>query len=270
MSEREDLDLGTERLLAHIEGGAGWMTYNNPARHNALSLEMQQAVPRAMERFASDDRVRVVVVRGAGDQAFISGADISEFETQRSSSRSRKGFDETFSEATRSYLRLEKPIVAMIQGYCLGGGLATALLADIRIASSDARFGIPAARLGLGYGYEGIQTLVSLVGPAFAQEILLSARRFSAEEAHGMGLVNRVVPKSELAEAVQELAGRMAENAPLTMRAAKFAIRQTQRNPEQRDLDACRRLVEECFRSDDYVEGRRAFMEKRTPAFKGR
>ena len=264
------LKLDTERMIAEIEDGIGWVTYNNPKRLNAISLEMTEALPSIFDTFEARDDVRVVVIRGAGERAFVSGADISEFEKNRSSEENRRIFDEKGKIAAARMEALTKPIIAMIQGYCIGGGLMTALRADIRIASEDAQLGIPAARLGLGYGYGGVTALVHLVGPAMANEILFSARRFSADEALRMGLVNRVVARSALESAVLDLARSIADNAPLTVRAAKFAIRQCTRDPDARNLDEAARLAEACFRSEDYVEGRRAFMEKRRPVFRGR
>ena len=264
------IELNTNRMIAEIDDGIGWVIYNNPKRLNAVSLEMTEALPVIFDTFEERDDVRVVVMRGAGERAFISGADISEFEKNRSSEESRRIFDEKGKIAAARIDALTKPIIAMIRGYCIGGGLMTALRADIRIASEDAQFGIPAARLGLGYGYSGVAPLVDLVGPAAANEILFSARRFSADEALRMGLVNRVVAGSALEPAVVELARSIAGNAPLTVRAAKFAIRQCARDPDARDLGEAARLVEACFRSEDYAEGRKAFMEKRRPAFRGR
>ena len=187
------LELQTERMIAEIQDGIGWVTFNNPKRLNAVSLEMTEALPTIFDTFEERDDVRVVVMRGAGERAFISGADISEFEKNRSSEETRRIFDDKGKLAAARMEAFTKPIIAMIRGYCIGGGLTTALKADIRIASEDAQFGIPAARLGLGYGYGGLTPLVALVGPAAANELLFSARRFSADEALTMGLVNRVV-----------------------------------------------------------------------------
>ena len=263
------LELATDRMIAEKSDGIGWITYNNPERLNAMSLEMQEAIPTILEDFSKDDAVRAVVLRGAGDKAFVSGADISEFETRRATAEQRKHFDAASARAGRALATLEKPLIAMIQGFCLGGGVAVALASDIRIASEDASFGIPAARLGLGYGFGGIQALTNLVGPAWTAEILFSARRFTAEEALRMGLVNRVVPRPELEPAARELAGLIAANAPLTVRAAKATVREAMKDPDRRDLERSERLVRECFESRDYVEGRRAFMEKRKPLFRG-
>jgi len=263
------MDTGTERMLAHVEGGIGWMTYNNPARLNAMSYEMQLAVPRILGAFASDPDVHVVVVRGAGDRAFVSGADISEFSEKRTTVAARADYDEALAAAWASWPKVEKPIIAMIRGYCIGGGLLTAMNADIRIAADDSQFGVPAAKLGLGYQYGGVEQLMSLVGPSWTAEILFSARRLSADEARHIGLVNRVVPVDELEATVRELAGLIAANAPLTVQACKAAIREARKDPAHRDLDAVERMVEVCFRSDDYLEGQAAFAEKRAPNFKG-
>ena len=266
----ERIELPTTKIVARIEDGVGWLTYNNPERRNALALEMQEASALVLWRFQEDDAVRVVVLRGAGDRAFVSGADISEFKKLRTTVEARKRYDEAGRETGRAFGALEKPLIAMIRGYCLGGGLATALNADLRIASEDSTFGIPAGRLGVGYGFAGIKVLVDLVGPSRTSEILLTARRFNAAEALHMGLVDRVTSVDDLEATVRDLAGRMAVNAPLTLRAAKFAIRQATKDPERRDLDRAKLLVEECFRSDDYIEGRSAFLEKRPPRFRGR
>jgi enoyl-CoA hydratase/carnithine racemase len=258
------IPLGTDQLIAEAEEGIGWLTFNRPERHNALSQEMVRALPEALERFGASDEVRVVVMKGAGDKAFVSGADISEFD-QKGAPGAQSG------NAPRWKLgNLEKPLLAMIRGYCIGGGLATALSADIRIAADDAQFGIPAARLGLGYPFAGVKSLVDLVGTANANEILFSARRFDAEEALRMGLVNRVVPCTQLDSAVRELAGQICANAPLTLKASKVAIQHAARDPQDRDLKLCNRLLQDCFESEDFAEGKLAFAQKRAPEFKGR
>ena len=257
-------------MLARIEGGVGWMTYNNPARLNAMSLDMVEAVPVILDHFERSDAVRVAVVTGAGGRAFVSGADISEFGEKRTAADARAHYDNVAAAAGRAWVGFSKPIIAMIRGYCIGGGLLTALQADIRIATEGSQFGVPAARLGLGYGYGGVEKLVHLVGPAWAAEILFSARRLNHDDALRAGLVNRVVPDGELETQVAELAATIAGNAPLTVKALKAALRETGRDPAKRDLDSVNALVEACFRSEDYREGQAAFMEKRTPDFKGR
>ena len=264
------LELETPYMLARIEDGVGWMTFNNPDRRNAMKMEMNRAIVTILDVFERTDAVRVVVMHGAGEQAFVSGADISEFETHRSTPEGRAEFDRVSADAGRAFTELTKPLIAMIRGFCMGGGLATALQADLRVAADDGRFGIPAARLGLGYGFAGIDKLTHIVGPTMAAEIMLTARRFTADEAHHMGLVNRVVPAAELEATVSELASTIAANAPLTVKAAKACVRETFVAPEKRDLAHLAELVETCFLSRDYQEGRRAFMEKRTPDFEGR
>jgi enoyl-CoA hydratase len=261
---------GTDKLLVHLSGPVAILTFNNPAKRNALSGDIRAALPGALEALQADPQVRVIVVTGAGDRAFVSGADISEFGEQRTSPAGRAEFDASMAAIGRAWASLDKPAIAMIRGFCMGGGLLTALEADIRIAAEDSQFGIPAARLGLGYGFGGVTTLMNLVGPARTAEILFSARRFSAAEALQMGLVNRVVPAAELADHVMTLAADIAANAPLTVAAAKAAIREASRPSDRRDLARVEAMVEACFRSQDYLEGQRAFAEKRPPVFTGR
>jgi enoyl-CoA hydratase len=263
------VETGTEKMLAHVEGGIGWMTYNNPARLNAMSYDMQLAVPRILGAFTSDPDVHVIVVRGAGEKAFVSGADISEFSDKRTTVAARADYDDALAAAWGSWRLVDKPIIAMIRGYCIGGGLLTAMKTDIRIAAEGSQFGIPAAKLGLGYAYGGVEELFALVGPSWTAEILFSARRLSADEALRIGLVNRVVPVAELEAQVRELAATIAGNAPLTLRACKAALREAQREPAKRELEAVERMVEACFRSEDYLEGQAAFADKRPPRFRG-
>jgi len=266
---RQDLPLGTGRVLAAIEDGIGWLTFNHPQRRNALSLDMWQAIAQAAHAFAQDAGVRVVVMHGAGGKAFASGADISEFETQRANAEQKAQYGLIAAQGYQALARLDKPLIAMIDGYCVGGGLALALTADLRLASETSRLGIPAARLGLGYDYEGLATLARLVGPSVAKDMLFSARLLDAHEALRVGLVNRVLPPPQLEPAVHDYARSVAGNAPLTVRAAKAALRLFENGAPAPDTHAIARLVEQCFDSEDYREGRRAFMEKRTPVFKG-
>ena len=265
-----NIETGTERLLAHKDGAIGWLTFNNPERRNAVSLDMWQGIPRALEAFEADAEVRVIVLRGAGDKAFVSGADISQFERERGDQAANKVYSESAAIATRALEKLTKPAIAMIRGFCMGGGLVIALSCDLRIASDDSKFGIPAAKLGLGYGYEGVQRLVEVVGPTLTSEILFTARQFTATDALAMGLVNRVSSVEELERVVQEYAAMISANAPLTLRAAKLAIKQTLQDPARRKLDEVRAAVATCFDSEDYAEGRRAFAEKRKPRFQGK
>lgn len=266
----DPVETGTDKLLAWVQDGVGWLVFNNPARRNALSLEMSGAVPGVLDVFDRRRDVAVVVMTGAGDRAFVSGADISEFGEQRTSPEARARYDDAAAAANRAWEALDKPLLAMIRGYCMGGGLLTALRADIRLAAAGSQFAIPAARLGVGYGLSGVERLLALVGPAWTAEILFSARRLSADEAVRIGLVNRVVAPEALSDEVRALAGAIAANAPLTVRACKVAIAEAQRAPDQRGAARVEALVEACFRSADYVEGQRAFLEKRPPRFEGR
>lgn len=264
------MQLETDKMIARKEGGIGWMIFNAPERRNAVSYEMWQAIPKILNAFAEDDDVRVVVMRGEGGKAFVSGADISQFGEKRATAEAVATYNLVTAAAHEAMTGLEKPLIAMIQGFCIGGGVAVALDADIRIASEDAQFGIPAARLGLGYGFDGIKALMDLVGPSYAKEIFFTAKRFTAAEAQMMGLVNRVVPAAQLEETVLDYARTITENAPLTIRAVKAAVAEGLKNPDERDLGRVERLVKDCFASQDYVEGRTAFMEKRKPVFRGR
>jgi enoyl-CoA hydratase/carnithine racemase len=263
------IETGTEKLLAEVRDGVARVTFNQPAKRNALSVEMRAALPKLLQSLQDDPDVRVVVLTGAGQEAFISGADISEFGQQRTTPESRAEYDRTAGDSGRAWQALEKPVIAMIRGFCMGGGLLTALQADIRIASDDARFGIPAGRLGLGYGFAGVDALAQVVGAGWAAEILFSARRLSAAEALQAGLVNRVVPGERLEAEVSELAWAIRDNAPLTVAALKSALREWRREPAKRDLARVAQQVEACFRSNDYREGQRAFAEKRRPKFTG-
>jgi enoyl-CoA hydratase/carnithine racemase len=246
------------------------MTFNQPEKHNAMSVEMWSGVAEILDDFACDPAIRVVVMTGAGTRAFVSGADISQFEQQRSGANGQQAYDAMTLEGRRKLGSFGKPTIAMIRGYCLGGGLAIAMQADLRIASSDSQFGIPAARLGIAYGFEGLRRLVSLVGPAHARMILYTGDRMDANEAYRIGLVNRVVPAEDLESNVFGLAERIAANAPLSVTASKIAIDQVLLDPNDRDLEKLRRATAACFDSEDYREGRAAFMEKRKPQFTGR
>lgn len=264
------LELATDKMIGEIEDGVGWITFNNPARRNAISHEMRHALIAILDAFERDDAVRVVVLKGAGDKAFVAGSDISEFKQKRANPELAAEYEAVSKRVAVAYDGLTKPLIAMIHGACLGGGINTALQADLRVAADDATFGIPAARLGLAYNYPGLKKVVETVGPSRALEMLFTARRFSAQEALQIGLVNEVVPRERLEARVREIAAMIADNAPMSVRAAKLMVREAMKDPDKRDLDLCAALVKECFASEDYQEGRTAFMEKRKPAFKGR
>ena len=259
----------TDKVLSRKDGCVGSLIFNNPERRNAVSLDMWAAASRIMEDFANDDDVRAVVISGAGAKAFVSGADISRFESERANEEAQARYSAIVAKANDLIYAFPKPTIAMIRGYCLGGGLGLAVCCDLRIASDDSRFGIPAAKLGVGYGFVGIKRLAVLVGPSFTKEIFYTARQFDAAEALAMGLVNRVVPGEKLETYVKDYTDTISANAPLTVNAVKFIVNQTAVDPDKRDLDHCAALVKRCFDSDDFIEGRRAFMEKRKPAFTG-
>ncbi len=260
----------TDNMLWRKQGHIGVMVFNNPQRHNAVSLAMWERMSRILADFEADEDIRAIVLTGAGTKAFVSGADISRFEDERASKEAVARYNATTARSIADLANHPKPTLAMIRGYCIGGGLAIALSCDIRIASSSARFALPAAKLGLGYDYPGLKHFVEIVGPSFAKEIFFTARQFDAEEARAMGLVNRVAPDGELESFVKGYSEMIAANAPLTLKAAKFAIAEALKDESHRDLARCSALVQQCFQSRDYEEGRRAFMEKRKPAFQGR
>lgn len=264
------MKLATEKILAEADGEIGWLTFNQPERRNAMSMEMWQGVGDAMEAFQADEAIRVVVMRGAGGKAFVSGADISEFDAHRASAEQKRHYAAINARGNRALHVFDKPLLAMIQGFCIGGGLAVALTADIRIATPESVFGIPAAKLGLGYEYPGLAGLARLVGPSVARDILFSARFLPADEALRVGLINRIVPVEQLEPEVRAYAALIARNAPLTVRAAKAALDEWEKEPATRDLARVDALVNACFDSEDYAEGRRAFAEKRPPQFHGR
>jgi enoyl-CoA hydratase/carnithine racemase len=261
----------TPKLLLEKDGPLGWIIFNQPEKRNAVSLEMWQLMPEYVGDLAKDEAIRVVILRGAGDQAFVAGADISQFQERRRNMADQEEYSRISAQGQDALATLAKPLLAMIHGYCVGGGVGIAITCDLRIAADDARFGIPAARLGLGYHYRGMEKLMHLVGPARTKEIFFTARTdFSAQDALRMGLVNQVVPKAELEDFTRTYALTMARNAPLTLRSAKATVEQLQRPPDQRDLVLLDRLMADCFNSQDYQEGVRAFSEKRRPEFQGR
>ena len=259
----------SDKMISRRDGQVGYVIFNNPERHNAVSLEMWATVAEILQDFAKDPDVRVVVLTGAGGKAFVSGADVSKFESERASLDATKVYNATVERANTGVYDFPKPTIAMIRGYCIGGGVGLAACCDLRIASANSRFAVPAAKLGLGYSFNGLKRLIDIVGPAFAKEIFFTARQFDTEEARIMGFVNRIVPEAELETYVKTYADTIAANAPLTVKAAKFIANEVMKDESKRDLARCAELVEQCFASRDYTEGRRAFMEKRKPAFTG-
>jgi enoyl-CoA hydratase/carnithine racemase len=258
------------KILQSIADGVGIITFNNPEKRNAMSLDMWEGLGTALVELRDDPEVRVVIMVGAGDKAFVSGADISQFEKTRHNAEASEEYSKK-SAAQRALLAdYPKPTIACIRGFCLGGGMQVAMLADIRIASENSQFGIPAAKLGIAYGYDGLKHLVSLVGPSWARLIMYTGMRIDSTEALRIGLVDRVVPDTELWNATSEIARTISGNAPLAIKAAKITIAQILKDPDKRDMDAIKAIGTACMDSEDFREGRQAFMEKRKPQFKGR
>lgn len=258
------------RITARKDGGIGWLIFDNPAQRNAITFDMWRQAGEVLDDFERDDLIRVAILTGAGDKSFAAGADISEFSgTMSRGEQARASFAAT-DIGRKRFSSFKKPLIAMIQGYCIGAGLAIATRADIRIAADNASFAIPAARLGLGYIYETTRLLYGLVGPAHAKDILLSGRRFTSADALRMGLVNQVVPVAELEAATRAYAAQLEANAPLSMQSSKFTLNELQKDPADRDLASIEALCWACYDSADFIEGRQAFLEKRRAHFSGR
>jgi enoyl-CoA hydratase len=258
------------KILQSVTDGVGVITFNNPAKRNAMSLDMWEGLGNALIELRDNDDVRVVIMVGAGDKAFVSGADISQFEKVRHNAAASEEYSKK-SEAQRALLaNYPKPIIACIRGFCLGGGMQVAMAADIRVASDNSQFGIPAAKLGIAYGYDGLRHLVSLVGPSWARLIMYTGMKIDAAEALRIGLVDRVSPDAELWDATMEIARTISGNAPLAIKAAKITIAQVLKDPDKRDMAAIKQVGTDCMDSADFREGRQAFMEKRKPKFTGK
>lgn len=258
------------RLSVEVEGAVGWLVFSNPARRNAVTVGMWEAIPPALERLAADAAVRVVAVRGAGDAAFISGADVSEFDARRSDADALAHYDRIAREAQEALYHFAKPTLAMVRGPCYGAGVSLAVCCDLRIAAAGARFAIPAGKLGLGYRAAGVKKLMDLIGSARTLDLFYGGEPIDAERALAIGLVEHVVADVGLADFVAAYCQRVAASAPLTLKAVKAAAREIARAGDGYDHDLCERLVQDCFASEDYAEGRRAFREKRKPVFRGR
>ena len=270
MANPPTYESSTERVKTWLEGPVLHIRFNNPAKHNALSVDMWEAVPRLLRTAQDDDRVRLVVFSGAGEKAFVSGADISQFEDMRAAREAVSRYEAMAEEALMSIHDFTKPTLACIRGYCIGGGVNVAISCDIRIAAEDAVFSIPAARLGLGYRYSAMKNLVDLIGPGAAKDLFFTARRIDAGEAKALGLVTRVSAPAALDKLLAEYTDAIAENAPLTIAAGKAITREILKPSPELDQALCASLIRGCFESADYTEGRTAFMQKRKPVFAGR
>ena len=259
-----------QKIYGRREGAVGHLVFNNPAKLNAVSLDMWDAFVGILKDYEKDPDVRCVVVSGAGGKAFVSGADISKFESERANAEAQVRYDAISKEGYESLYNLSKPTIAKITGYCIGGGMNLAACCDLRFCNEGARFGVPAAKLGLGYGFLRIERLSRIVGLPRAMEFLFTARQYSSKEAYEMGLVNGVAPEGELDALVAQTTDAISQNAPLTIALAKAAAREIAKPESLQDHKKLEAMAEACFNSDDFKEGRRAFMEKRRPAFKGR
>jgi enoyl-CoA hydratase len=258
------------KILQSVADGVGVITFNNPDKRNAMSLDMWEGFGHALADMRDDPAVRVVVLVGAGDKAFVSGADISQFEKNRHNAEASEEYSKK-SAAQRALLAAyPKPTIACIRGFCLGGGLQVAMMSDMRFAATNSQFGIPAAKLGIAYGYDGLKNLVSLVGPSWARLLMYTGMRIDSAEAVRIGLVDRVLPDTELWNATMEIARTISNNAPLAVHAAKVTIAQVLKDPDARDMDSIKQAGIDCMDSEDFREGRRAFMEKRKPKFTGK
>ena len=257
-------------LKTSIDGAVATILFSNPAKMNAMSYDMWHAVPKVFAELDANPAVRVIVCAGEGEKAFISGADISQFEKLRGTVQAQIEYNTAVEQAYGAPTLCSKPVVARIRGICIGGGLGFAAACDLRICSDDSIFRMPAARLGLGYSPAGVRRFMNVLGAANTTDIFMSARKFDAKEALRMGFVSKVVTVQELDKAVADYCKMVGENAPLTVAAAKFAVQQWQKSEPERDLAKAMKMVETCFASEDHKEGRKAFMEKRTPAFHGK
>ncbi|MCC7227007.1 MAG: enoyl-CoA hydratase/isomerase family protein [Burkholderiaceae bacterium] len=257
-------------ILVSKKGAVGTITISNPTKMNAMSVQMWTDLPKAIREFDQDPEIRVIVITGQGEKAFVSGADISQFDDVRNSADQQQRYEDAVSSSMEAPVDCRKPVIAKIRGYCFGGGLGLAAACDIRICTSDATFRMPAARLGLGYGAHGVKRFTDLLGLANATDIFVTARRIDAPDALRMGFVSRVVEQSELDAVVDQYTTLIAENAPLTVAASKYTIRQVCAHAEEQDLKGAEEMVLKCFASEDFKEGRAAFLEKRPAQFKGR
>jgi enoyl-CoA hydratase len=259
----------TKKMLSRVEEGVGYITFNNPEKHNAVSIEMWDALEKILDEFRSSKDIRVIVLNGAGGKSFVSGADISKFDKERSSKEAVLSYNKRTQKVYELLETFPKPTIAMIDGYCIGGGLNLAVCCDIRICSEKSKFAMPAAKLSLGYPFSSIKRLFDVMGPGMAKHFMFTAEKISASEALACGLVQKLVSEENIETYVRDYALTISHNAPLTIKAMKQIGIEILKNPDERDLLLCEQLASACFDSEDYKEGRKAFMEKRKPNFKG-
>ena len=258
-----------EKMLSRTQDGVGYIIFNNPEKHNAVSIEMWDALEKFLNQFREDNNIRVVVLEGAGGKSFVSGADISKFDKERSTKEAVLSYNKRTQKVYELLEAFPKPTIAKINGYCIGGGLNLAVCCDIRICSEKSKFAMPAAKLSLGYPFSSIKRLFDIMGPGMAKHFMFTAEKISANEAVSCGLVQKLITEENLETFVNDYAFKISKNAPLTIKAMKQIGIQILKNPSERDLTLCENLASACFDSEDYKEGRKAFMEKREPNFKG-
>ena len=259
----------TEKMISRVEDGIGYITFNNPEKHNAVSIEMWDALENILDDFRGNQNIRVIVLNGAGGKSFVSGADISKFDKERSSKDAVLSYNKRTQKVYESLEMFPKPTIAMINGYCIGGGLNVAVCCDIRICSEKSKFAMPAAKLSLGSPFSSIKRLFDVMGPGMAKHFMFTAEKISADEALSCGLVQKLVKEEDLELFVNNYASTISKNAPLTIKAMKQIGIEISKNSDDRDLLLCEQLASACFDSEDYKEGRKAFMEKRSANFKG-
>jgi len=260
----------SDDILVQQDGSIATVILNRPRMRNAINLAMWAEIARLTEGFVRDDSVRAVVYRGAGTEAFASGADITEFPESRKDVETSQRYNATTAAAYAAVRECAKPTIALIHGFCMGGAMGLAMACDLRFAAEGSKFGIPAARLSIVYPPEAIGQLVDLVGPAYAKDILLSARTVSDREALAIGLIQRLVPPAELERTTYDYLALVADNAPLSVRGSKVAIEAYRAGLTEENRARLRTLSQQAVASEDYREGTRAFLEKRRPMFRGR
>jgi len=258
-----------EKMLSRTQDSVGYIIFNNPEKHNAVSIEMWDALEKFLNQFREDKNIRVVILEGAGGKSFVSGADISKFDKERSTKEAVLSYNKRTHKVYELLETFPKPTIAKINGYCIGGGLNLAVCCDISICSEKSKFAMPAAKLSLGYPFSSIKRLFDIMGPGMAKHFMFTAEKISANEAVSCGLVQKLVTEENLETFVNDYAFKISQNAPLTIKAMKQIGIEILKNPLERDLSLCDQLAAACFESEDYIEGRKAFMEKRMPNFIG-
>jgi enoyl-CoA hydratase len=260
----------TDKVLLHREDHVAYVTLNNPAKHNAISLAMFDRVRQLMEELGNDPSVRVVVLRGAGNKAFAAGADLSEFEKQRSTPEEIAAYVARSEPGYASVYNCPKPTIAMIQGWCVGGGFAMAAACDLRICNDVALFCNPTAKVAVGWGASGIRRVLDIIGPTYTKEMVFTGKNYNAQQAERMGFVSAIFPAAEFEQAARDYILHITTLAPLSQSAVKQTVRELLKDARDRDDDLCHRLYMQCYTSADYAEGHRAFMQKRKPEYVGR